>query len=119
MADRYSAACGFAAAGDCDNCRALCLSGHLAGSINLRDCGLVARPSQAARCVDRLLHGGELIGRVKLQIYLRRGNGKAGKLNDGGFGHGDIKGEVLEAILYSVLPSLTATSSSWVFSDPA
>ena len=91
MADRYGAACGFGSAGDCDNCRALCLSSHLAGSINLRDCGLVARPNQAARCVDRLLHVGELVGRVKLQIYLCRGNGKAGKLNDGSCGHGDIK----------------------------
>ena len=64
MTDRYGAACGFAAAGDCDNCRALCLGSHLAGNINLRDCGRVARPSQAARCVDGLLHGGELTGRV-------------------------------------------------------
>ena len=61
MADRYGAGSGFGAAGGCDNCRALCLGSYLAGSINLRDCGLVARPSQAARCVDRLLHGGELI----------------------------------------------------------
>ena len=91
MADRYGAACGFGSAGDCDNCRALCLSGYLAGAANCCNIRLVARPNQAARCVDRLLHGGELIGRVKLQIYLCRGNGEAGKLNDGGCGHGDIK----------------------------
>lgn len=83
MADRYGAGSGFGSAGDCDNCRALCPGSHLAGSINPRDCGLVTRPSQAARCVDRLLHGGELIGVVDIQIYLCRGNGKAGKLNGG------------------------------------
>ena len=83
MADRYGAGSGFGSAGDCDNCRVLCPGSHLASSINLRDCGLVTRPSQAARCVDRLLHGGELIGVVDIQIYLCRGNGKAGKLNGG------------------------------------
>ena len=102
MADRYGAACGFAVAGDCDLCRALCLSGHLAGIINLRDCGLVTRPSQGALCVDRLLHGGELIGRVKLQIYLCRGNGNAGKLNDGSLGHGDIEGCKLGLIIFAL-----------------
>ena len=44
---------------------------------------LVARPSQAARCVDRRLHGGERNGVADVRIHLRRGNGKAGKLNDG------------------------------------
>ena len=83
VVDRNGAGGLLIAAGDCDNCRTLCLSGHLAGAVNCCHAGIAALPVQVARCVDRLLHGGELIGRVKLQIYLCRGNGKAGKLNAG------------------------------------
>ena len=101
VVDRNGAGSLLIAAGDCDNCRALCLSGHLAGAVNCCHAGIAALPVQAARCVDRLLHGGELIGRVKLQIYLRRGNGNTGKFNSGSLGHGDIKdGEVLGSVLY-------------------
>ena len=91
VVDRNGAGSLFIAAGDCDNCRALCLSGHLAGAVNCCHAGIAALPVQAARCVDRLLHGGELIGRIKIQIYLCRGNGNTGKLNDGSFSHGDIE----------------------------
>ena len=91
VVDRNGAGSLLIAAGDCDNCRALCLSGHLAGAVNCCHAGIAALPVQAACCVDRLLHGGELIGCVKLQIHLRRGNGNTGKLNDGSLGHGDIK----------------------------
>ena len=91
MVDRNGAGSLLIAAGDCDNCRTLCLSGHLAGAVNCCHAGIAALPFQAARCVDRLLHGGELIGRVKLQIYLRRGNDNTGKFNSGSLGYGDIK----------------------------
>ena len=91
VVDRNGAGVLLIAAGDGDNCRALCLSGHLAGAVNCCHAGIAALPSQAARCVDRLLHGGELIGRIKIQIYLCRGNGNTGKLNDGSLSYGDIK----------------------------
>ena len=93
MSNRNGAGGLLIAAGDRDGGLALGNSGHLAGAVNCCDCGLVARPMQVALCVDRLLDGGELTGliRIKIQIYLRRGNGNTGKRNRGSLGHGDVE----------------------------
>ena len=95
VGDQHGAGGGFGAgfcdAGDRNGGFALSLGSHLAGIINLRDFGLVARPSQGARCVGGLPHSGELTGAVDVQIYLRRDNGKVDKINRGSLGHGDVE----------------------------